>query len=116
MLLFALTSMLGAPSFETLPASLSASTAKGWEEVIREIDTPPHGSVSGRDSRLKNASLAEASLGLSRLHKRSGLTGGAEALARAGTTSGDLCRWIGTGVPKGRTKAEPREGDVITGA
>ena len=69
MLLFALTSMLGAPSFETLPASLSASTAKGWEEVIREIDTPPHGSVSGRDSRLKNASLAEASLGLSRMQK-----------------------------------------------
>lgn len=43
-MLFALSSMLGAPSFETPPASLSASTAKGWEEVIREIDTPPHGS------------------------------------------------------------------------
>ena len=60
-------------------------------------------------SFFKNASLAEASLGLSRLQKERAHAGGVEALARAGTSGGLCVRAAAPVFQMGDYKAEPRE-------
>ena len=62
------------------------------------VPTSLRSGLSAQERQPRRLAFAEASLGLNRLQKeRSGLTGGVEALARAGT-SGDLCTCCRTGV------------------